>query len=173
MLDEDPLTSRATQPPSLGRLPNRHGFRLRIPNDLWAPLILSCAACLIWLGIGFYIAISSDPFIGVLTTVLLFVFGVLQTIVVVAACFLVAAVFGTSFGQLSTALVKIFAATVFPIAVACAMFPLSPLLSCVSIFCLTFGLLKSFFELDLFEVIALVLTQSLVAGLTGILLGVI
>ena len=161
-----------TESRSFSRLPKRRNG-LPVSAEFRFPLVLIGVAFLIWLGVGLYFAGIGEPIVGIIASIVLVFQGVVASIVSIAACFLVAALFGTAFGELKLAIVKLAAATMFPLAVGLLFLVYWPLLGCIAVFALSLSLLKTFFDLDLFELIAMVLAEALIAGVTGYLLGLL
>jgi len=141
-----------------------------LSEQVRVPLILIAVSLVIFVGFGFYLGGAT----GALITIVLFlVAALIQVVLGVAACYLVAALLDTSFGELKEACVKLAAITVFPSAVALVLGPVSPFLAYLVVVGLFFGLLMSLFELEFGEslifVVVLWAVQFLAKGLLRML----
>ena len=101
--------------------------------------------------------------IAVVTVAAVLVTAVITAVLGTVACFIVAALLGTNFGNVKSACTKLAAIALFPGAAGAGFALISPLLGfsaivvgAVAVIILTFGLLKTLFELTLFELVVFV-----------------
>lgn len=118
------------------------------------PWTLIGIALVIFVGFGFFTAGPA----GVVVFVLLLLLQALITSVLgVGACFVAAQILSTNFGTPKSAFVKLAAIAMFPAAAGLLVGLVSPILGVVVLIVLFFGLLKSLFDLEFFELIVFVL----------------
>ena len=123
-------------------------------SEIKLPLTLICTALIIYAGFGFATAGSE----GVVITVFFLLLQALFTAILgIAACFGAALLLNTNFGTLKSASANLAAATLFPGAAGLLIAMISPLLGLIAVIVLFFGLLKSLFDLEFFELIVFVL----------------
>ena len=123
-------------------------------SEIKLPLTLIGTALIIYAGFGFATAGSE----GVVITVFFLLLQALVTAILgIAACFGAALLLNTNFGTLKSASVNLAAVTLFPGAAGLLIAMISPLLGLIAVIVLFFGLLKSLFYLEFFELIVFVL----------------
>lgn len=87
------------------------------------------------------------------------------TVFAVAACYIVGRVMGTSFGTIKVGVLKLTAIILFSVAVGVCSSMYSPALGFVSYLVLSLGLLRTLFDLEIEDLIALVLVMAVFFGL--------
>jgi hypothetical protein len=122
-------------------------------KELNFPLALIGIALVILLGVGVYTAGVAG---AVITTFLLLLQALVSIGLGIVSCFVVAAVLGTSFGALKSACVKLAAVALFPLAIGILIGLISPIVGFWAVLVLYVGLLQSLFDLEIFELFALV-----------------
>ena len=118
------------------------------------PLTLIGIAVVVYAGFGLSIG---GPAGGIITLFILLLQALITTVLGVMACFVTAQILSTNFGTLQSASVNLAAVALFPAAAGMLMGLISPILGAIAVIVLYFGLLKSLFDLELFELIVFVL----------------
>jgi hypothetical protein len=124
-------------------------------SEIKLPLTLIGTALVIYVGFGFANAGSAGV---VITVFFLLLQALFSSILGIAACFGTAQLLSTNFGTLKSASANLVAVTLFSGAAGLLIMEMiSPLLGVIAVIVLTFGLLKSLFDLEFFELIVFVL----------------
>lgn len=123
-------------------------------SETRVPYVLIGLALVVYVGFGFTLA---GPLGAVVTVLLLLLRASITTALGIGACFIAAELLSTNFGTLQSACVKLAAVALFPLAAGLLISLVSPILGGLSVVVLYLGLLQSFFDLELFELIAFVL----------------
>lgn len=123
-------------------------------SEIKLPLTLIGTALVIYGGFGFA---TAGPAGGVTTVFLLLLQAFITVILGIAACFAAAQILSTNFGTIKSASANLAAVAVFPSAAGLVMALISPLLGVITVLVLFFGLLKSLFDLEFFELVVFVL----------------
>jgi hypothetical protein len=132
------------------------------PKDVQIPLVLVVLGFLLFAITGYRLSGAGGPavmmaYIGVAT--------VLGTILMIAAAFVTAKLIGASFGELSTASLKLAAIYIFPAAIGSLM-PFGGFLA----FFIWLGLLLWLFELEVYQAVVFAIVLWVVNFLVGLLL---
>jgi hypothetical protein len=122
-------------------------------SEIRIPLTLIGISLPIYAGFGFFVA---GPAGAAVTVLLLLLQALMTTFLGVGACFITAAVFSTDFGTLKSACVKLAAVALFPSAAGLLASLVSPIIGVLLAVVLFFALLKSLFDLEMFELIVFV-----------------
>ncbi len=101
---------------------------------------------------------------AIITTLWMIIGAGVSALLGVGACFLVAAVFGTGFGEPKYAFIKLSAVILFAPAMGLLVGLVSPLIGAVLMIALFVALLQMFFQLELLELFAFVIALWLVQG---------
>lgn len=123
-------------------------------SEIKLPLTLIVTALIIYAGYGFA---AAGPAGGVTTVFLLLLQALITSVLGIAACFATAQILGTHFGTIESASAKLAAVALFPGAVGALILMISPMLVPITVIALTFGLLKSLFDMELMELIVFLL----------------
>ena len=130
-------------------------------SEIKFPLMLVGIALVIYAGFGFA---TVGPAGGAIAVFILLLPAVITSVLGVAACFGTAQILGTNFGTLKSASINLAAVAMFPSAAGLLISLISPLLGGIAVIVLFFGLLKSLFDLEVFELIVSVLILGSVMG---------
>jgi hypothetical protein len=123
-------------------------------SEIKLPLTLIGTALVIYAGFGFG---TAGPAGGVTTVLLLLLQALITSILGIAACLATAQILSTNFGTITSASANLAAVALFPGAAGLLMALISPMLGAVTALVLFFGLLKSLFDLEFFELVVFVL----------------
>ena len=145
-----------------GSLPKlRPPFTESETSDLSYSFALIGIAGLIFVGLGLYYA---GPVFAMTAAVRALIRALVGTVFAVIACYIVGILFGTEFGTFRAGFIKLTAATVFPTAIASVAMIFSPWLGWIFFCVLSWSLLKTLFDLEVFDLCALVIAQASVAA---------
>ena len=123
-------------------------------SEVKIPSALIGIAVVIYAGYGFSLA---GPAGGVVTVLLLLLQALITSVLGLGACFVAAQVLSTDFGTPKSAFVKLAAVALFPAAAGLLVGLVSPILGALAVIVLFFGLLKSLFDLEFFELVVFVM----------------
>lgn len=130
---------------------------IRQVSEFTTPCVLIGIAIAIYVGIGLF---NFGAVGGVFAFGRLLAQALGSVLLGVVACFLTGMILGTNFGKLSTACLKLVAATLFPIAFTALLVLLalpSVVIAPIVVLLLFASLLKFLFDLELFDLFVLVL----------------